>query len=626
MWPAALVAIAIPTLLASAWGQGLNLPAEVAAAPCGILHIAAGTYTIESPIVKRRCVTLVGDGMATKIVFDGTGPAVILGDTGPEAYALGGLQYLTLVGPGEATNTVGVWLGGDPAGSGLGPGGFGDAQILESVRVVDFGVGVEWGSNAWGDVLERCLIFDSGVGITVAPNATNLTEENRFVDGGIFNNYGPGVLNASAADLVFIAPSLDYNGGPEISNTDLLCIACHLESSTAPLVDNSQQGSIRIFGGTVLLNVSGGDAPALFVAGPNTAQVLIEGAQVWSNEPVDALLAGQPSGPVMLSGVTGNGNHAVRRLAAADIGNVLGGGNLGFSGSDGGAMSAGTIRAGSVDAGAIRATSVSAGTISAASATAGTLSASSISAGAIGATSLALGGSLTLSGGQQGLAVSNSGVPLWSVGADGVIQSSGGLMLAGSDQALRTTEQTGSGELVMSQTPTITGATLASPSIGGGPAVPRMVFAGQQVSLPAIRSGLCYDANLKAPGAVLGDVAFASPMRTYPVAKADEWRMTWSAAVETNGAVTVEACNPTKSLDPPTNYFWSAWVIGGYPPPPHKANGPRRVRHEARPASGIGRQLVRRRRKSTGNEHAKHVSQTGMGRAAGVAVPRPTLK
>lgn len=584
------LAIAISSLLALGRAQQPNLPAEVAAAPCGTLRIPAGTYTIDSPIVKARCITLVGDGMETKVLFGGTGPAVIVGDRGSRVeYPIGGIQDLTLVGPGHSSETVGVWLGGGANGSGLGQAVFADSQFIRGVRITGFGVGIEWGSNAWINTVDGCLIFGNGVGITVAPGATNLTEENRVIDSAIFNNIGPGVADASAADLVFVSTSFDYNSGPAISNTNTLCVACHLESASAPLIDDSLEGAIRIFGGTALLNSSGGDAPALFAAGPNTTQVLIQGLAVWSDETVDSMLSGRPSGPVALSGITGNGNHAIRNLVSIDVGRISESGDLGFGSSDGNSLNTGAISAQSVNAGEVVAKNARAGTISALTVNAGAVIAKSTSAESLAATSLSAR----------------------VVGASS-------LSLGESKQTLNTTDQTGTGALVMSTAPELTGASLFNPSIGGGQAVPRMVFAGEQAALPRIRPGKCYDFELHALGAMPGDVAFASPSRSNPSAADSSWEVTWSAAVELKDTITVEACNPTQETRAPTDYYWSAWAVGGYPPPPHKSLGPRRAGRRHPRSSRALKPLTR-----ASPHHTRVVN--GRARACQSGVPRPCV-
>jgi hypothetical protein len=468
-----------------AFGQGSptsSLAALIEDAPCGIVRIPAGTYELAATVVKQRCVTLQGAGMGTRIIFDGTGPAIIAGDDGsPTQYSTGGVRDLTLVGPGASSATVGIWFGGDPAGGGLGAAGLGDSQSIVDVRVRDFGVGVEWGSNAWVDTLERCRVFSNGVGITAAPGAANSAEDNRVIATDVFNNAGAGVAAASAADLVFVTSSFDYNGAAAIVDTNAECFGCHFEGSEAPLIDDSQGGSVRLFGGFAEVGASGGAAPGMLVVGPGSAQVLVDGLASYAGADLGALLSGSTGSPATAIGTVGGGGIAA--LASAGLGSVAGAGNSGF-GADPAAV---------------------------------------------------------LEGGQ--------------------------LRLAGSIQPLRTTDHTGVGVLVMANGPVIDSPVLSNASFGGGRPVPRMIFAGQQLRMPPIQPGSCYSAVLSAPGSAPGDVAFASPLRQ-PAGEVPGggWGMTWSATVQVAGAVTVVACNPTRQFDSATAYFWSAWVIGGYPP------------------------------------------------------------
>lgn len=503
-----------------------DLAAAVATAPCGIFTVPAGTYEIDSPIIKPRCVLMKGDGMGTQIVFEGAGPAVIVGDTGsPTEYPTGGVEDLTLIGPGAGTQTVGVWLGGDPDGGGIGPLGFGDSQTLEDLRIESFGVGIEWGSNAWVDTVARCDIFGNGVGIGAAQGAANSGEENRVEDSDIFNNSGPAVQSASAAAIVFSRTSFDYNSGPAIVSTDTLCFGCHFEGNVVPLIDDSQGGSIEVFGGSALVNPSGSPSAALFVVGQNSTDVAIYDLFVWAGGQVGSLIAGDPSGPAVLVGIAGNGNGDIGQLAASNVGPVYASEDQAF----------GTAASG------LSSTALSTGSLSIASE-------SSVP--------------FDLAAGPSGLTISTSGSDVLTLGTDGT--GSTALWLAGSNEALRTTDQTGRGQLVMSQAPQIAVARLFLPSIGGGQALSRMIFSRNAVAVPRLRPSSCTIIQLEAPGTEPGDVAFASPEWVPGSLGERQPFLTWSAMVETEGTITIVVCNPTARTDAPSDYTWNAWSVGAY--------------------------------------------------------------
>lgn len=509
--------------------QAPNLPSAVASAQCGVFRIPPGVYQIDQPIIKPRCLLLRGDGMGTQIVFTGTGPAIIAGDLGsPTEYPTGGVQDLTIIGPGAASNTVGVWLGGDPGGAGLGPSGFGDSQTIENVRIESFGVGVEWGNNAWVDTIQRCDIFENGIGITVAAGAVNLGEDDRVSDSDIFDNAGPAVKSASAANIVFSGTSFDYNAGPAIAGTDLLCYGCHFEGAITPLIDDSHAGAIRIFGGGAFVNASSpvGLSPGLFLVGPASWETAIYGLYVWSNVQVGALISGDPSGPVSLVGIVGNGNGQIQQLTAADVGPVFNTENQGFA-----PEGAGT-----------------------------NLSVGSLSLDPSGLTPFGL------TTGPGGMTISAGDSPVLEIGATGTVRGATALQISGSAQPLRTTDQTGDGRIVMSNGPDISRAALALPSIGGGRPISRMLLAQGFVQIPRLQGASCFEGSLAAPGAEPGDVAFASPAFTSGSLGSRLPLITWSATVDTESALAIIVCNPTGRPVLASDYFWSAWIVGAFSP------------------------------------------------------------
>ncbi len=397
------------------------------------------------------------------------------------------------------------------------------------VRVTSFGVGVEWGSNAWVDTLDDCLIFGNGVGVSAAAGAGNSAEENRVVGSDIFNNAGPGVADASTADLMFLGTSFDYNGGPAIVSTDFQCFGCHFEGSAAPLVDDSEGGAVRVFGGMATVTGTGGSAPGIFLVGPSSRSTVVEGIFAYSLEQTGALVDGDAGGPVTILGVAGNRNGTIRRLAGSRVGQPTEFADAGFepgAGDAGGQLVAGSI-------------------------------------------ALGPGGTVVISAAGGSLLFSGPGGSGWSIGPQGVLGGGPALLLAGSSGALTTTSQTGNGDLVMSNSPAIVTPALTDPSVGGGQPVPRMIYAGRRVQLAGLPPRSCRAFSIAAPGSVAGDVAIASP--TEPPLGLRRLRrpgggMTWSARVPADGRVSVEVCNPAGTAGADTDDYWGAWVIGGYQP------------------------------------------------------------
>jgi hypothetical protein len=270
---------------------GARVNAAIAALPggCGTIAIPAGTYTYATKIVKPRCVRLNGEGAGTSPGGRGgtvlrwtprSGAALAIGDSrGGAAYPTGGIADLTIQGPGAATPTVGLWLGGDPAARVLPQKDFAESQGVRNVRITGFGTGVEWGNNAWVERFYHDEIFANGSGINAAVGATNTAEQNDFVAVSIFNNAGPAL--AADEDFHFVGTSFDFNGAPSVGAN---FIDCHFEQSSGLFVQGEYA---TIIGGLAYLDATKGSDEALFAAkGRTPGEWYIAGLEVGSNHPV----------------------------------------------------------------------------------------------------------------------------------------------------------------------------------------------------------------------------------------------------------------------------------------------------------------------------------------------------
>jgi hypothetical protein len=222
------------------WCRGSDIGAwtnsAISVIGCGEVYIPAGTYMQTTSIVKPRCVKLRGASAgSTFLQWTPThGVAVIMGDAqeasifAPE----GALEDLSLLGPGASTLTCGIYIGGSD-GTGCAPPtsidpstNIDDHDNINRVRIYKtssagaFGVGIQWGKNAWVNTIFESDISDNGTGIYV-PGTTSQTGENLTVlNSAIQDNTGVGLKIDTGNNINFnlVNTSLDYNGSWAVQN------------------------------------------------------------------------------------------------------------------------------------------------------------------------------------------------------------------------------------------------------------------------------------------------------------------------------------------------------------------------------------------------------------------------
>jgi hypothetical protein len=223
-----------------AWCRGLEIGAwtnsAIAVIGCGEISIPAGTYTQTSSIVKPRCVKLHGASAdSTFLKWTPThGAAIIMGDAmgGKGFGGEGALEDLTVVGPGANTKTCGIYLGGsDGTGcappTSIDPGtNLDDHDNINRVRTLKlssagaFGVGVQWGNNAWSDTIFESDISFNGTGIYVPGTRPQTGENLSILSSVIANNMGIGLEIATGNNINFnlVNTSFDYNDSWAVQN------------------------------------------------------------------------------------------------------------------------------------------------------------------------------------------------------------------------------------------------------------------------------------------------------------------------------------------------------------------------------------------------------------------------
>ena len=231
----------------------------------GTVYIPAGVYTQTTTIYLPRYVKLCGAGaFATTLNYTPTtGWAIVVADslaTGgypPE----GALEDMTLAGPGSSSATGAIYIGGtdgqSPVGGTASPSSvndpdtnYGDDFNINRIRIFTepfgpaFGVGIQWGCNAWGTTIFESLISGCAIGLYF-PNTSVLSNSGERIaaigctiaDNTIGVKIGGG-SPAFGVDFHFIDCSFDINtswciqNATAASNCQVHVTHCHFEQDT----------------------------------------------------------------------------------------------------------------------------------------------------------------------------------------------------------------------------------------------------------------------------------------------------------------------------------------------------------------------------------------------------------
>ena len=146
--------------------------------------------------------------------------------------AEGALEDLTLLGPGASTNTCAIYLGGSD-GTGCAPPtsidpstNQDDHDNINRVTIYNaqpggaFGVGIQWGYNAWSNTIFESDISYNGTGIYVPRTLTATGENLSIISSAILNNVGVGLEVGTGNNVNFtvVNTSFDYNGSWAVQN------------------------------------------------------------------------------------------------------------------------------------------------------------------------------------------------------------------------------------------------------------------------------------------------------------------------------------------------------------------------------------------------------------------------
>jgi hypothetical protein len=304
--------------------------AALTANPNGTIYFPAQTdgsasiYSISSITVLKTQRLLGVGATASQINCTSTTTACIVITDSNSNYVIGGIDNIYLYGPGTGNSSIGIFLGGDPAGVLGSSGNFADGETFHNIRVSNFNVGVKFGNNAWSDRFDGSTIIGNSTGIDF-PGGLSNSGEAIGINDSVIANGTVGIEDDGGGEFLMTNSSLDYNGtavsGTAVSGTNIILYAsnCHFEQSSGNFVFSPSGGvSLVLNGITFLLESSNGTDTKMINIWPQYASVKIDGASIYSNHPVTYFFwinSGSDSTPVVdIKNISGNGNGEITNL------------------------------------------------------------------------------------------------------------------------------------------------------------------------------------------------------------------------------------------------------------------------------------------------------------------------
>jgi hypothetical protein len=196
------------------------------AAGGGTVYLPAATYLISTGFSLTAPITIVGE--AGRPLQSPTAGTIITSAAAITyftfAYGLrgagSGLRDLTLLGPGNATSSVGIAVGGAAEL---------ENALFENLFIDQFGQGIVFGNNAYlttfRNVAVRC-----GQAVSIPAGLTNSGEQNRF-ENCVFLNSGTiaNSVHIQSSDASFYRTSFD-NAQLTVADGDVELVGCHFEN------------------------------------------------------------------------------------------------------------------------------------------------------------------------------------------------------------------------------------------------------------------------------------------------------------------------------------------------------------------------------------------------------------
>lgn len=259
----------------------------VSSANCGVILVGTGSYSFSTSIVKPRCVFI--DFAGSTLTYTGSTQAIKVYDTiasGTIFYYPGGLRNGNLVGPSNSSgSSVGLYLGGDPAGVISPTNGQCQLQSFENMHIHNFFRGVQYGQNAYLMTFHGGDIISNGTGVYYPSNA-GASENVSYEAIQINNNQNSGIQNDAGAEFNIRGGGIDYNGqassasGPAISGTStgifgsIYLYGVHMEQTSGAIINFGSSTAavfVSVTGGRMALTgTSGTTAAVAQIGGTNS--------------------------------------------------------------------------------------------------------------------------------------------------------------------------------------------------------------------------------------------------------------------------------------------------------------------------------------------------------------------
>lgn len=297
--------------------------------PNGDIWVPAGEYKITGTIVKSRGQNLIGAGSKASILMcqSTTAPCVVVADTsgGPNNYSDSRIQDLTIQGPGTNNTSIGVYLGGDPAGLISPNNAFGDSANFANVRILGFNHGVEWGNNAWLNKFTHTLIFSNAVGLYVPAGVGNSGENIGLTDSAVFNNGGNGLEDHGNFEWMLSGVSFDYNGTAiEFFGSTIHAVNCHFEQTDGQVFFQPYgYADLSIRDSEILVQADSGSDKYMLSTWPQALNLTIDNVSIWSNHTIQYFMRVQGTVTGTITHLYGNGNKMIGALSDAPSQAVL---------------------------------------------------------------------------------------------------------------------------------------------------------------------------------------------------------------------------------------------------------------------------------------------------------------
>jgi hypothetical protein len=303
---------------------GAKANAAIADVGCGTVVIPAGIYDFRTTIIKPRCIVLEGQGPeATVLKYTGEGgAAVVMADLSQQTYAGGGIRDLTIAAPGgtygAGNASIGLFLGGDPAGNLSPASAFAENQLVTSVAIHGFGTAVEFGSNAWLNTFFHVSLWANKRALAAQNGIVNSGELNTFEDSVIFDNALIMSGIGAEVELRFSGVSFDYNNNganATIIGSSFHAIRCWFEQSAGPFLDNSS-GSGAFISDSLFSYTGTASLPWLLAQGGDESTLELVDDEFSARSPVSALIHETARGSYWLRvvGPVGNANGKISSI------------------------------------------------------------------------------------------------------------------------------------------------------------------------------------------------------------------------------------------------------------------------------------------------------------------------